>query len=451
MIARLALLAFLSVLVPHAAAGTLTVGPAGSGADHDSLVAAIAAAQPGDTVLVAAGKYLEPQGLVVDKPLTILGNGAGTIELQISVTGPAPTLLSVTGLATGERVRIVGLGLSRGLLEPARTILVDGCAGSVTLVGIEGIASSIFTADIGPIEIFGSSQVVLEDCNVPPVQTETDFAPPTPGLYVKDSQVQLNGCDLSGRTPLLPAFGPGPEYAGAPGLLAKNSVVHAVSSHFRGGLGTGPGLLQFPTTGTAGGAGIEAIRSEVFISDGWASSISGGSGAVGYVGSVPQVGLGAPGITYDGASQVLVASDAFLTPGLDSDGQLTAPPHSGAGSFSWTSLPLGGAEIWEHLPVPGGQFDLRLTGAPASTVLVYYSPSQGAPLALPGVTGAAWLNVAQAQPLAPMTMPGSGFMVITVAIPVDASLVGLRFLFQSLTVDPAGQGSVSPPTFLAIR
>ena len=59
-------------LLPGAFAGTVTVGPLGSGAQFDKLADAVAAAQPGDAVPVAAGEYHGFGSLVVDKPLTIL-------------------------------------------------------------------------------------------------------------------------------------------------------------------------------------------------------------------------------------------------------------------------------------------------------------------------------------------------------------------------------------------
>lgn len=51
---------------------TLHVAQDGSG-DFETIIAAIAAAEPGDTVLVAPGTYTD--GFVIDKPLTLSGDG----------------------------------------------------------------------------------------------------------------------------------------------------------------------------------------------------------------------------------------------------------------------------------------------------------------------------------------------------------------------------------------
>ncbi|MBT8082802.1 MAG: polysaccharide lyase 6 family protein [Gammaproteobacteria bacterium] len=48
----------------------------------DTLVAGVAAAGPGDVVELAAGDYLVSRTIIIDKPLTVRGNGAARIEFE---------------------------------------------------------------------------------------------------------------------------------------------------------------------------------------------------------------------------------------------------------------------------------------------------------------------------------------------------------------------------------
>src|SRR6516165_11353776 len=57
---------------------TLCVNPSGKGGCFSMISAAVAAANPGDTIQVAQGKYFED--VVIDKPLSLIGaNSAKTI------------------------------------------------------------------------------------------------------------------------------------------------------------------------------------------------------------------------------------------------------------------------------------------------------------------------------------------------------------------------------------
>jgi len=66
----------LALLSTVAAAGVLTVGPVGSGAQFTQIQAAVNAAHEDDVLLVRAGTY---QRVTVDKPLRILGVEPGVI------------------------------------------------------------------------------------------------------------------------------------------------------------------------------------------------------------------------------------------------------------------------------------------------------------------------------------------------------------------------------------
>ena len=89
MIAALLMLASLLTLVDRAGAASVTVCNSGPPAcDFATIAAAIAAAQPNDTVQIAAGTYVE-DNILINKPLKIVGAGEGqTIVSGGSVSRP---------------------------------------------------------------------------------------------------------------------------------------------------------------------------------------------------------------------------------------------------------------------------------------------------------------------------------------------------------------------------
>src|SRR5215475_8711759 len=90
------------LLAAAARAGTFTVDDDGP-ADFPSITAAIAAVAPGDVLLVMPGTY---DAFVLDKPLTILGPGAG----------PRPVVLGQSSV-TASSVTLAGLRLQALVLS----------------------------------------------------------------------------------------------------------------------------------------------------------------------------------------------------------------------------------------------------------------------------------------------------------------------------------------------
>src|SRR3972149_5354751 len=76
---------------PTVRAGTLTVGPSGSGAQYTSINSALSAASVGDVVQVWAGTYQE--AVVISKSVSL-----------VSRDGPALTIIAPTTPAAGIRV-----------------------------------------------------------------------------------------------------------------------------------------------------------------------------------------------------------------------------------------------------------------------------------------------------------------------------------------------------------
>ncbi len=84
-------------------AATITVD-AGGGADHTTISAAIAAAMPGDTIVIAAGTYTE--NLVLDRALTLQGAQAGVCADGRVVGVPNPATETVLTAAAGALLKV---------------------------------------------------------------------------------------------------------------------------------------------------------------------------------------------------------------------------------------------------------------------------------------------------------------------------------------------------------
>src|SRR5436853_7529156 len=85
---------------PHLvkAASDVCVNPGGSGGCFGSINAAVAAVDPGGTITVRAGNYAE--NVVIDKPLTLKGNGNAVVRPAVSSPNPCSGSSLCGGLAS---------------------------------------------------------------------------------------------------------------------------------------------------------------------------------------------------------------------------------------------------------------------------------------------------------------------------------------------------------------
>jgi len=77
---RITTAVLLGTLLPVSVAGAATLR-GGAGTALPSVAAAVSAAEPGDTVLIAPGTYYE-HGVVVDRPIVLDGDGAAVIDAR---------------------------------------------------------------------------------------------------------------------------------------------------------------------------------------------------------------------------------------------------------------------------------------------------------------------------------------------------------------------------------
>jgi nitrous oxidase accessory protein len=159
-------IAALLALAAAAAAGTHRVGPGG----HATIAAALAAAAPGDTVVVAAGTYAER--LVLDRPVRLVGEGwprvfggyegdvilvrADDVEIRgFEIAGSGrPMITSASGVKVrAARARILGNRIVDNLFG----VYLRECSGAVVAdnvirgreedeVGVRGAGINLFDA-----------------------------------------------------------------------------------------------------------------------------------------------------------------------------------------------------------------------------------------------------------------------------------------------------------------
>lgn len=444
-----AALAALTLLTP-ALAGTLTVGAPASGAQFTDIAAAIAAAQPGDTILVDAGTYLDAPPLVIDKPLTLLGAGSSATIFRALPADPfdQPVPLTITGLAAGEQVRVGGLQLRSQALGgiPARSVVVEDCAGLVTLVDL---ANQDDAADIGTdgrVLVRNAAQVVLDTCTF---DGGSSAAVTAPALRVEGSRVVVNGTVLrGGNAASLPTPVATPD--GAPGVLAIDSDVWIARSIVVGGNGSFASFGLPGDLNSAGGAGVAAQGSSLELWGGPGNQILGGQGVLSMASGQVDDSTGGPAVELDAASGLVRTVDLALVPGFDGSGGQTAAEIAGTGSV--TALPTELASMLAIAPIvaPGSPALYLISGEPNAVGLTFVAYGQAAAQPLPFVEGDALLAPGFVY-LRTTSLSSLGSGLVSQTVPANPNLIGKVAVLQTYMVGPSGTQSISAPMVVAVR
>lgn len=390
-------------------AATLLVGP---GLPFPTIAAAVAAAAPGDLILVSPGIYGE---FAVSKPLTILGNG-GTF----TVTQTGAAAIKVTGI-TGTFVLQDAVFTMNTLAGPS--ILISGCSGDVRLrnVTVNTPISLGGTLARAAIEAENCADVILEDVVVgggPARQARTTRPDGSndavSALRMEDTQFLVQGGDLRGYD--APSGGP---FAGDAVRVVHSGVLTPASCW----------LLRGPTTlalrggnaanGNGGnclhllGANLAAERcGTMFLQPGTGSTLAGGEFAINNDG-----GQVAPGLGRSIAACVGPAS-----------GFTTAPAVAAAGT----------------------NFNVAITtfAVPTTCALLMSFASRFQHTVF-GVSGRFLLD--------PATLATIGFGTttanFTITLPASPSLAGLPLAFQGTLFQPSGLNvnAMTAPAFVSVR
>jgi hypothetical protein len=382
-------------------AGKIVVDVTGGPGSHfTDLPPAIAAAQPGDLILVRIGKY---SNSVLDKGLTILGEGdplsfSGSVRLNS---------LRVSNVVQGQPCVIVNLRTAVVVENVQATVVLEGLAGGAT-------------------QVAGSRDVRL--------YRMLDEA----GLHVVGSRVEVVSSTIRGQAgpdgqsgnPLWPAGD------GGSGLTIGNfgtpaGRVHLALTSCYGGNGG-----WYSKAGDGGMGAYVSSLGELIVAGSGSAVIKGGVG--GYGDDCFLDGNGGDGLVNDGGqvyrSGVTLLPGGVVACGFPGNAHVYVPD---ANSFD---VALGGWDPTLTLlgqPVPGQPLDVELNTRDGSLAFVFYGSE---PVVRPDAATHVELlvtaprrNVAY---LGPVT--GNNQAVFQLPIPAAAQQ-GELFFLQGIVLLPSGQ------------
>lgn len=390
-------LAVLALLAPGSLADVLTVGFPGG--QYAQVSQAVAAAAPGDTILLRESSF---NGFTVaGKPLVLLAEAGATLTL----TGP----IVVRDLAAGDTLVVRGLRVNGISAQGALQVL--DCAGSVR----------------------------FEDCDLDlPYLAQL----PLPGALVEGcASVSFLRCSFAGTS------GTG-GVAGAPGLVVRGSSVVLHDSQAVGGAGSATSPLLGGGFGPPG-EGLLLDGGAVFASG---CALRGGAGWNGaaVIGCVDS-GDGAAGLRLVGAAPSALLRDTELAGGPAGLPQApclatgTAGPPSLVESGTLAIDPSAARSLTLTSPLRLGEtLVARFAGEPGDRVFVLFGTLQ-LPTARPGHPARASLAPrplpSLRAALAGGTLDGSGSLELAWPVPPTLPLSG-----GALTLDLQAALLSAPPT-----
>jgi len=139
------------------AAATLTVGQAGSGAQHNTIQAAIDAANPGDTIRVWAGTYNE--NITVSKNVYLIGNSSSNTSIDASGQNNNAVNITVDG------VEITSFNITSGSPWYAIEAIVGGFNIHHNNITGQGGGINVTLLDIGR-DLSGATSVVVGNMTI---------------------------------------------------------------------------------------------------------------------------------------------------------------------------------------------------------------------------------------------------------------------------------------------
>lgn len=394
----------LALAAPSLANQIIVDASNGPGTNFTDIPPAVAAALPGDVIVVRAGSY---NAFTVDRRLTVVGQGT------VVVNGA----LSFTNLVAGQRAAVVNVLPS--------DVVVANCQAPVILQDVTSTHS---------LRITGSSDVRLRAVQVQPFLGLT-----TDALIVDAGRLEAVSSGFRGSSGWDGYNGPAvPVQNGGTGIrLRSGARAHLALSDVIGGDGSFTYIVPLLICGNGGsGAWVEA--GELVLAGGGSARALGGWGGANLLYNYCDYdGFGGPGIVlYQPAVSLLVHSGTTI------EGR---PSYYGSNCTEIPGTPItgGGAQIVETPVAP----TLSLSGATPAGAFVVYT-LRGVPgglatwwfgrsailVADPGIRIERLANAARTVALG--VIPVNGEIQFTIQIP-SSSPIGAFLCTQAEVLDPS--------------
>lgn len=407
---KLILASWLAIAVVATPPAVLRVGPTQTFA---TIAQAVAAAAPGDLILVDPGIY--PAFSVV-QPVTIAASGNSfTVTQAVGVAAITITGASGTVAIDGARIDL--------LQTDSPAIDVSGCTGDVRLQNIVVDAATDFvtTTARAAIEVAGCAYVVLENVDVAGAVARSGATSNPDGqndglsaVRFADTQFVLNGCQLVGYDAVIGGgFGGDAVRVVTSGVLQPHScwLLGTLGNQaLTGGAASGNGGNCFHRIGTAPVQVQLCINH--FLVPGAGGALAGGTYAINNDGGMVAVGIGRMIPACLGVQVVTTTAPAVVTAGTTF--QLAVADFNG-GAACIPVLSFGGGYV--H--------------------------------ALPGIVGRILVDVTTMVQVGVGTTPAT----FSLTIPNVLGLEGIQLTAQSLVFSPGGTSSVvtSMPALISVR
>lgn len=318
-----------SLLAPLAPSSTWIVDANnGPGTDFTQISAAIAAAAPGDTLLVLPGQYAS---FVLDKPLAIVGQGTAPAN-EALFTGA--TVRNLPANTTTSLVNLYQNGIGFGGLK------LLNAAGAVLLDDVQCI---------DPVRIENCADARLRRCET------------RDGCFANGSRVEVADSLLFGATGSLCTccFYPHAAGTGGSALHVSGGEVHLARSTALGGTGGSNNCGDTGCDGDAGDGGPAVYLSaggRLHVAGSPDQFLQGGNGGTtNCLSGLP--GNPGPALFINAGCEARI-SGVTISGSIQNLGTLVQP------SPDDPTLRALGA------PVPGGNFTLRLSGPPGATAQI---------------------------------------------------------------------------------
>lgn len=354
----------------------------GPGVDFADLPPAIAAASPGDVLLLRTGTYSKP---VLDKGLTLQADQGAAVKV------PGLRVELVPG---GQRVAIFGLTSSESasISDCGGKVWIEGCRFETLVWGSPGAVNVLDCADVVLVDVVGIGRSIT----------------PTPGLKTSNSSVHVFECTFEGSNGSWTDAFPGsalPMVPG-PGALHESGELMALASTFSGGKGFTP---FDPTIGQC----VSLVQA-----------------------------AGAPGASLLAPSSM---RDCQLHGGLGGFSFTCGLGHTGLPFSGMAPVQLLGEYVSLDVPSPireNGTFDLTLSGSPGVLAIVGIAAKQDA-IVIPAWGGS--LVIQGPYLILPaVVLPPAGTLTQTIGLlDLGPSVQSLTFIGQVAAVDAFGAFTVN--------